>query len=122
MAQVRIPSLGESVTEGTIVRWLKDDGAVVGTDDVLLGLETDRANVEIRWEQGGGRKRRRPAGAAVQVGDVVGEIEPGGAAGKPARSAAAVAAPVAPAASAAPAPSRASRPAAAGTAGPAARH
>ena len=39
--EVRIPNLGESVTEGVIARWAKDDGAAVRTDDVLLELETD---------------------------------------------------------------------------------
>ena len=46
-ADVRIPQLGESVNEGVIVRWLKDDGALVHADEPLLELETEKATMEI---------------------------------------------------------------------------
>src|SRR5947209_5620540 len=45
--EVRIPTLGESVTEGVIVRWAKQDGEAVKPDDVLLELETDKASMEL---------------------------------------------------------------------------
>ena len=45
--EVRIPQLGESVTEGVIARWLKHDGDVVQADEPLLELETDKATMEI---------------------------------------------------------------------------
>src|SRR5689334_2979138 len=102
--QVRIPSLGESVTEGTIVRWAKQDGEAVAVDDVLLELETDKASMEIPSEQAGVLKIVKPAGSTVQVGEVVAEIDgaggPRAAAAKaaPASSAAAPAAQPAPAA------------------------
>jgi 2-oxoglutarate dehydrogenase E2 component (dihydrolipoamide succinyltransferase) len=73
--QVRIPSLGESVTEGTIVRWAKQDGEVVRVDDVLLELETDKASMEIPSEQSGRLRIVKPAGTTVQVGEVVAEID-----------------------------------------------
>ena len=41
--ELKIPSLGESVSEGTIARWVKADGDIVGPDDVVLELETDKA-------------------------------------------------------------------------------
>ena len=50
--QVRIPTLGESVTEGTITRWAKQDGETVTVDEVLLELETDKASMEIPSERG----------------------------------------------------------------------
>ena len=74
---VRIPALGESITEGVIVRWLKDDGASVRTDDALLELETDKASVEIPAEQAGVLRVLKAAGSTVQVGDVVARIEDG---------------------------------------------
>jgi 2-oxoglutarate dehydrogenase E2 component (dihydrolipoamide succinyltransferase) len=74
---VRIPTLGESITEGVIVRWIKDDGAAVRTDDALLELETDKASVEIPAEQAGVLRILKAAGSTVQVGDVVGRIDDG---------------------------------------------
>jgi len=84
--EVRIPTLGESVTEGVIVRWLKQDGEAVARDEVLLELETDKAGMEIVAEQAGVLRVLRQAGETVTVGDVVARIEEG--AGRaPARSA-----------------------------------
>src|SRR5215813_14208399 len=77
---VSIPSLGESVTEATIVRWTKADGERVQRDEVLLELETDKAGMEITAPESGVVHIRKAAGATVAVGEVVGVIEPGGAA------------------------------------------
>jgi 2-oxoglutarate dehydrogenase E2 component (dihydrolipoamide succinyltransferase) len=107
--QVRIPTLGESVTEGTIVRWAKQDGEAVGADDVLLELETDKASMELPSEQAGVLKILKPAGSTVQVGEVVAEIDAAGsprAAAAPATPAPAPAAAVAAPAQAAPPPPR----------------
>jgi 2-oxoglutarate dehydrogenase E2 component (dihydrolipoamide succinyltransferase) len=91
---VRIPTLGESVTEGVIVRWIKGDGDTVRVDDPLFELETDKANVEIPAAGAGVLTILKTAGETVQVGDVVARIEP----------AATVAAPAAQPAAARPAP------------------
>ena len=85
---VRIPTLGESVNEGVIVRWIKADGAAVRVDEPLLELETDKANVEIPAEGAGILKILKAQGEKVQVGDVVARIEEGVAA-RPASPAAA---------------------------------
>ena len=77
--EVRIPTLGESVTEGTIVRWAREDGETVGPDDVLLELETDKAAVEIPAERSGVLHILKPAGETVSVGDVVATIDENGA-------------------------------------------
>jgi len=84
--EVKIPPLGESVTEGVIVRWIKQDGEFVDVDEPLLELETDKASVEIPAERAGVVKVLRQKGETVQVGDVVAEIAPGAA---PAKAAAA---------------------------------
>jgi 2-oxoglutarate dehydrogenase E2 component (dihydrolipoamide succinyltransferase) len=73
---VRIPTLGESITEGVIVRWIKSDGDAVQVDEPLLELETDKASVEIPAETAGVLKILKAAGETVQVGDVVARIEP----------------------------------------------
>jgi 2-oxoglutarate dehydrogenase E2 component (dihydrolipoamide succinyltransferase) len=51
--EVRIPTLGESISEGVIVRWIKADGDAVHVDEPLLELETDKASVEIPATGGG---------------------------------------------------------------------
>ena len=73
-ADVRIPQLGESVNEGVIVRWLKDDGALVHADEPLLELETEKATMEIPAETSGRLRITQPVGARVAVGAVVGRI------------------------------------------------
>src|SRR5439155_9541295 len=72
---VRIPALGESVNEGVIVRWLKDDGALVRADEPLLELETEKATLEIPAQATGRLHIGQPVGARVEVGAVVGRIE-----------------------------------------------
>src|SRR5438045_3960479 len=99
--EVRIPTLGESVTEGVIVRWAKQDGEAVKPDDVLLELETDKASMELPAERAGVLRIVKPAGEKVVVGELVARIEEDGGA-----RAAAPAAPKAP--PAAPEPSSAS--------------
>ena len=75
--EVRIPPLGESITEGVITRWAKQDGDAVRQDDVLLELETDKAGMEIAAERPGVLRILRGEGETVAVGDVVGRIEEG---------------------------------------------
>lgn len=83
--EVRIPTLGESVTEGVIVRWAKKDGERVERDEILLELETDKASMEIAAEQAGVLRIVKDAGATVTVGEVVARVEEGaGAAASPA--------------------------------------
>jgi 2-oxoglutarate dehydrogenase E2 component (dihydrolipoamide succinyltransferase) len=75
--EVRIPPLGESVTEGVITRWVKRDGEAVRRDDVLLELETDKAGMEIAAERDGVLRVLKDEGATVAVGDVVARVEEG---------------------------------------------
>jgi 2-oxoglutarate dehydrogenase E2 component (dihydrolipoamide succinyltransferase) len=71
---VKIPELGESVSEATIVRWLKEDGATVQADEPLLEIETEKAAMEVTAEVGGRLSILQEAGARVQPGAVVGRI------------------------------------------------
>src|SRR5690348_1818110 len=73
--EVRIPTLGESVTEGVIVRWVKRDGDTVAKDDILLELETDKASMEIPAEAAGTLHVVKQEGETVSVGDVVARID-----------------------------------------------
>src|SRR5437868_6520237 len=71
-----VPTLGESVSEAFIGKWLKPDGAAVQANEALLELETDKANVEIRAERPGTLRIVRQDGT-VKVGEVVARIEEG---------------------------------------------
>src|SRR5216117_1698617 len=76
--EVRIPKLGESVTEGVIVRWAKQDGEAVKPDDILLELETDKASMELPAERAGVLRIVKAAGEKVAVGELVARIEEDG--------------------------------------------
>jgi 2-oxoglutarate dehydrogenase E2 component (dihydrolipoamide succinyltransferase) len=76
--EVKIPSVGESVTEGRIARWLKADGSAVAADEPLFELETDKASQEIPAPAAGVLKIRVKEGEAVRIGAVVANIEPDG--------------------------------------------
>jgi 2-oxoglutarate dehydrogenase E2 component (dihydrolipoamide succinyltransferase) len=72
--EVRVPTLGESITEAVIAHWAKHDGDAVETDEVILELETDKASVEIRADQPGILEIVKQEGETVGVGDVVARI------------------------------------------------
>lgn len=102
MADITIPELGESITEGTIAKWLKREGDPVRAGDLLLELETDKVNLEISAETDGVLASvLKREGDTVAVGETVAVIrEVGAQSGH--ESAAAPAVQSAPAASAAP--------------------
>jgi len=76
--QIKVPAVGESITEGTIAQWTKKDGEAVKRDEVLLVLETDKASVEVVAEADGVLTTKAKAGDVVKIGAVVGEIDTAG--------------------------------------------
>src|SRR5215470_9869412 len=94
--EIKVPALGESVTEATVSKWLVKAGDTVAIDQPLCELETDKVTVEVNASVAGTIADLAVAeGATVQVGGVLCHIEAGaGAAAKPA--AAPAAAPPAP--------------------------
>lgn len=76
LADMKIPQLGESVTEGLLATWLKKVGDPVEVDEPLLEVTTDKVNVEVGSEHTGILKEILvPAGTSVQPGTVVCIIE-----------------------------------------------
>jgi 2-oxoglutarate dehydrogenase E2 component (dihydrolipoamide succinyltransferase) len=71
---IRIPELGESITEALIVRWLKEDGAEVRADEPVVEIETEKSAMDVAAEGPGRLAIRVPAGTRVRVGTVIGEI------------------------------------------------
>jgi 2-oxoglutarate dehydrogenase E2 component (dihydrolipoamide succinyltransferase) len=107
MTEIRVPTLGESVTEATIGRWFKKAGDAVAVDEPLVELETDKVTIEVPAPSAGtlGEIAAKD-GETVAVGALLGQINDGAAAGKPAaapaKAAAPAPAPPTPAAAAAP--------------------
>ena len=97
---IKVPAMGESVTEATVARWFKKEGDAVARDEPLLELETDKVTVEVPAPAAGSLESITvQAGATVQVGGILGAIAEGKAGAKAAPVAAAPAAkPAAPAA------------------------
>ena len=87
-AEIKVPALGESVTEATIGRWFKKTGESVKVDEPLVELETDKVTIEVPSPAGGvlGAVNVQ-SGQTVKVGAVLGVIESGEGA-KPAAEAA----------------------------------
>src|SRR5438309_11829886 len=101
MTEIRVPTLGESVTEATIGRWFKKAGDPVAVDEPLVELETDKVTIEVPAPSAGvlGEISAKD-GDTVAVGALLGQINDGaaGAAAKPAAAQPKPAAPPAPAA------------------------
>lgn len=103
MTEIRVPTLGESVTEATIGRWFKKAGDAVAVDEPLVELETDKVTIEVPAPSAGTLSEIIAAdGTTVAVGALLGQITDGAAGAKPAaapaKPAAAAPAPAAPAA------------------------
>src|SRR5687768_10899690 len=79
--QVKVPTVGESISEVTIANWLKKDGDVVKLDEVIAELESDKATFELTAQNEGILRIKRQAGETVPVGEVICEIDPNGQAG-----------------------------------------
>ena len=106
--QIKVPAVGESITEVTIANWLKKDGDVVQLDEVIAELESDKATFELTAPIAGTLKIIKQQGETVPIGELISEITEGaGAAAAPAPKAEAKAAAAAPAATPAPAPAAA---------------
>ena len=84
-ADIKVPTLGESVTTATIARWLKKAGDAVAADEPLVELETDKVTVEVNAPSAGVMGALAVAeGDEVEVGALLGTVEEGGGASAPA--------------------------------------
>jgi len=83
--EIRVPTLGESVTEATIGKWFKKAGDAIAADEPLVELETDKVTVEVPAPAAGTLGEiSAKEGDTVEVGALLGMIEAGGAAAAPA--------------------------------------
>ena len=104
MIEIKVPAIGESISEVTLLKWTKKDGDYVERDEVIAEFESEKATFEVNAEQAGVLTTLGKEGDTLLIGDVLAKIDetaerPAAAAERPA----AAAVPAAPAAPAAPA-------------------
>lgn len=84
MAEIKVPELAESITEGTIAQWLKKPGDYVEKGEYIVELETDKVNVEVISEEAGTIQELKAAeGDTVEVGQVIAIVSAGDAPAAP---------------------------------------
>ncbi|MFW0715758.1 2-oxoglutarate dehydrogenase complex dihydrolipoyllysine-residue succinyltransferase [Pedobacter sp. N23S346] len=81
--EIKVPPVGESITEVVLSQWLKKDGDVVEMDEVIAELESDKATFELTAEQAGTLRTIAAEGDTLAIGAVVCNIEDGGAVASP---------------------------------------
>ncbi len=82
--ELKVPSLGESVSEATIAKWIKKAGDSVKEDETLVELETDKVTVEVNAPFSGTLTEIKALeGQTVVVGDLLGTVEEGAVSAKP---------------------------------------
>lgn len=75
MIDIKIPSIGESISEVTLLKWTKPAGAWVERDEVIAELESEKATFEVNAEQAGVLQHLANAGDSLRIGDVVARID-----------------------------------------------
>ena len=86
LVELNVPAVGESISEGTLSRWLKRDGQAVKVDEPVFELETEKATSEVVAPAAGVLKTLVSEGQTVSIGAVVGRIDTTAAATTPATS------------------------------------
>src|ERR1051326_9337390 len=75
MIEIKVPSVGESINEVTLLKWLKKDGEYVDRDEVIAELESEKATFEVNAEQAGTLKTIAKEGDTLHVGSVLAHID-----------------------------------------------
>lgn len=89
MIEIKVPTVGESISEVTLLKWTKKDGEWVERDEVIAELESEKATFEVNAEKAGVLTTKWKEGETLNIGDVLAEIDE--TAAKPATAAAPVA-------------------------------
>ncbi len=71
---IKVPTVGESITEVTLVKWLKKDGALVLRDEVIAEMESEKATFELNAEEAGQLAHKAKEGDTINIGDIVASI------------------------------------------------
>src|SRR3981189_3878631 len=75
MIDIKVPAVGESISEVTLLKWTKKDGEYVDRDEVIAELESEKATFEVNAEKAGILKTVGKEGDTLKIGDVVAQID-----------------------------------------------
>src|SRR5881398_3492066 len=75
MIDIKVPTVGESINEVTLVKWLKKDGDYVDRDEVIAELESEKATFEVNAEKAGVLKTVGKEGDTLNIGDTLAQID-----------------------------------------------
>jgi 2-oxoglutarate dehydrogenase E2 component (dihydrolipoamide succinyltransferase) len=75
MISIKVPTVGESITEVTLLKWTKAEGAWVDRDEVIAELESEKATFEVNAEQAGTLFHKAKEGDSILIGDVLADID-----------------------------------------------
>ncbi|MEO5999888.1 MAG: 2-oxoglutarate dehydrogenase complex dihydrolipoyllysine-residue succinyltransferase [Chitinophagaceae bacterium] len=75
MIDIKVPTIGESISEVTLIKWLKKEGDYVERDEVIAELESEKATFEVNAEKAGTLKTIGKEGDTLKIGDVVAQID-----------------------------------------------
>jgi 2-oxoglutarate dehydrogenase E2 component (dihydrolipoamide succinyltransferase) len=75
MIDIKVPAVGESISEVTLVKWLKKEGQYVERDEVIAELESEKATFEVNAEKAGVLKPLGKEGDTLKIGDVLAQID-----------------------------------------------
>lgn len=75
MIDVKVPTVGESISEVTLLKWVKNDGEYVDRDEVIAELESEKATFEVNAEKAGTLKQSASEGDTLKIGDVLASID-----------------------------------------------
>ncbi|MGH2563590.1 MAG: biotin/lipoyl-containing protein, partial [Ginsengibacter sp.] len=73
--EIKVPSVGESINEVTLTKWIKNDGDWVDRDEVIAELESEKATFEINAEKAGILHTNAKENDTLHIGDVAGTID-----------------------------------------------
>ena len=73
--EVKVPTVGESITEVSLIKWVKKDGELVRRDDVIAELESEKATFELNAEESGKLTTKAKEGDTLKIGDVIAAID-----------------------------------------------
>jgi len=75
MVDIKVPTVGESISEVTLLQWLKKDGEYVDRDEVIAELESEKATFEVNAEKAGVLKTSAKEGDTLKIGDLLASID-----------------------------------------------
>ena len=75
MIEIKVPTVGESISEVTLLKWTKKEGEWVDRDEVIAELESEKATFEVNAEQAGVLKPQAKEGDTLHIGDVLAQID-----------------------------------------------